>query len=55
MVRAAGRLALGAILGIFYVIGWFSGAVVVALVTVGAAVRLGWSDVRKRGGEHGAA
>lgn len=54
MMRAAGRLTLGAILAVFYVIGWSAGAVVVSLFTIGAAVRLGWSDVRKRG-KHGAA
>ena len=53
MLRTAGRLLLGVFLRFFYLIGWSAGAVIVAGATVLGAVRLGWSDVRKRG-EHDA-
>lgn len=49
MLRTFGRRLLELLLRFFYLLGWLVGAVVVAGATVGAAVRLGWSDVRKRG------
>lgn len=42
------------VLVVFYVVGVAVGWVAVAVVAVGRAVRLGWSDARKRGG-HGLA
>lgn len=52
--RKAVRLLAALPLGLLYALGWLAGAVVVVALTVTAAVRLGWSDARKRG-EHGAA
>lgn len=56
--RRAARRAASALVGIplavLYVVGAAAAVVVVVVVTCGAAVRLGWSDVRKRA-EHGSA
>jgi hypothetical protein len=54
MLRKLGSRLLAAVLWVFYLVGFLAGAVIVAAVTVGGAVRLGWSDVKRRG-EHGAA
>lgn len=53
MVTKFGRQLIEILLRAFYLIGWVAGSVIVAGATIVAAVRLGWSDVRKRG-EHGA-
>lgn len=53
-VRATARLSAATALTPFYVAGWLAGLVAVASVTMLTAVRLGWSDARKRG-THGAA
>lgn len=47
-VRGAGRLTALALVAMFYVIGVLAASVVVAGLTVTGAVRLGWSDTRKR-------
>lgn len=52
-IRFAGRVFLASLLAVFYSLGVVAAAVVVAAVTVVGAVRLGWSDVRKRA--HGSA
>ena len=54
VVMVVARLLASAVLGSLYVLGWLAGGMVVLALTVTAAVRLGWSDARKRG-EHGAA
>lgn len=52
--RRAARLLVSAPLGVLYAVGAVAAVVVVVVVTCGAAVRLGWSDVRKWAG-HGSA
>jgi hypothetical protein len=54
MPRRAARLAAAVPLGLLYVLGAAAAVVVVVGVSCGVAVRLGWSDVRKRAA-HGAA
>jgi hypothetical protein len=54
VARRAGRIAVGIPLATLYTIGIMAAAVAIACVTCVAAVRLGWSDMRKRA-EHGAA
>lgn len=51
--RLVGRRFVAVLLWFFYVLGVVAAAVVVTALTIGGAVRLGWSDVRKRA--HGAA
>lgn len=52
--RSAGRLAASIPLAVLYVLGAAAAVVVVVVVSCGVAVRLGWSDVRKRAA-HGSA
>jgi len=47
-IRGAGRLTVLVLVASFYVMGAAAAAVVVAALTVSGAVRLGWSDTRKR-------
>lgn len=53
--RRTGRLAVAAPLAVLYTAGFLAAIVVVACVTCGSAVRLGWSDMKNRGVEHGSA
>ena len=56
MASRIGRLAISALLAIFYAAGFVAACVAVAALTVVAAVRLGWSDVRTpKRGSHGTA
>lgn len=48
IVRGAGRLVVLAVVAGCYVVGAAAAAFVVAGLTVSSAVRLGWSDTRKR-------
>ena len=54
VARRVGRLAAAVFLAVLYVIGVLAAVAVLAGVTCAAAVRLGWSDIRKRA-SHGAA
>lgn len=54
LARGAGRLLALCILAFFYLAGVVAGVVTVAAVAIAAAVRLGWTDARKRG-RHGPA
>ena len=54
VARRVGRLAAAVPLAVLYVIGVLAAVVVLAGVTCAAAVRLGWSDIRKRA-PHGTA
>lgn len=54
ITRKAGRVLIDLPLVVLYAFGWLAGALVVVALTIGTAVRLGWSDARKRG-QHGAA
>lgn len=54
VARRAGRLAVGIPLAVLYVLGVTAATVAIICVTCVAAVRLGWSDTRKRA-EHGTA
>ncbi len=54
LAHRAARLLTLCILAIFYLMGVVAGAVTVAAVAIAAAVRLGWTDTRKRG-RHGPA
>jgi hypothetical protein len=49
VIRGVGRLLLGIVLCVPYMLGWAVGFVVLTGLTVGTAARLGWSDARKRG------
>lgn len=53
-VRSVGRVLAVVVLAVFYAVGAVGGAVTVAVSTCAAAVRLGWTDTRKRG-KHGPA
>jgi hypothetical protein len=57
-ITTAGRWLAGMLvalmLGLCYSVGAFAGGVTLAARMCGAAVRLGWTDVRKRG-THGPA
>lgn len=46
--RGVGRLIVLALLAACYALGAAAAAVVVTTLTVAGAVRLGWSDTRKR-------
>lgn len=47
-VRRLGRWVIAPPLVILYVIGVIAAVVVIVCVTSAAAIRLGWSDTRKR-------
>jgi len=49
IARTAGRLLVVGILFVLYALGWLAGGIVVMCTGSAAAVRLGWSDVRKAG------
>lgn len=54
ITRKAGRVLIDLPLAVLYAAGWLAGALIVVALTIGTAVRLGWSDARKRG-QYGAA
>jgi hypothetical protein len=49
LARTAGRLLINWFLIVLYSVGFFAGGIVTVCAGSAAAVRLGWSDVRKRG------
>jgi hypothetical protein len=41
-----GQVLLTLLLGVFYVIGWVGGKLLLALAVLGTSVKLGWVDAR---------
>lgn len=48
LTRGAGRLAVLTLLAVCYAMGAIAAGAVVTALTIAGAVRLGWSDTRKR-------